>query len=67
MILELQYLLFILYFLHVIFSNHIKLILFLFSDEEEEEQGGEVQQRSKSPASDCIREKKVCNICIIFS
>ena len=38
------------------FSNHIQLILFLFSGGEEDEQRGEVQQRSKSPASDCIVE-----------
>ena len=67
MILELQFLLFLLYFLRVMISNHIQLILFLFSGGEEEEQEEEVQERSKSPASDCIREKKVCNICIIFS
>ena len=67
MILELQLLLFLLYFLHVMISNHIQLILFLFSGGEEEDQGGEVRQRSKSPASDCIREKNVCNIYSIFS
>ena len=65
--LELQFMLFLLYFLHVMFSNHIQLILFLFSGGEEEDQGGEVRQRPKSPASDCIREKKVCNIYSIFS
>ena len=48
------------------FQNHIQLNLFLFSDGEEEDQGGEVRQRSKSPASGRIREKKVCNIDIIF-
>ena len=65
--LELQFMLFLLYFLHVMFSNHIQLILFLFSGGEEEEQGGEVQQRPKSPASDCIREKNVCNIYILLN
>ena len=54
MILELQVLLFILYFLHVMFSNHIEVIYFLFIDEEEEE-GGEVRWRSKTPASETKR------------
>ena len=66
MILELQLLLFLLYFLHVMFQDHIQLILVLFSVGEEEKQGGNVQQRSKSPASGRVREKKVCNIDIIF-
>ena len=35
-------------------------------DGEEEEEGGEVRWRSKSEASDSIREKKVCNIFITF-
>ena len=48
------------------FSNHIQLILSLFSGGEEEDQGGEVRQRSKSIASDHIREKSVSNIYIIF-
>ena len=66
MILELQLLLFLLYFLHVVFSNYIQLILFLLSGGEEEEQGEEDRLRSKSPASDHIREKKVYNIYFIF-
>ena len=55
MILELQLLLFLLYFLHGKFSNHIQLILFLYSGGEEEDQGVEVGQGWKSPASE--REK----------
>ena len=35
-------------------------------DGEEEEEGGEVRWRSKHEASYSIREKKVCNIFIIF-
>ena len=42
MILELQLLLSLLCFLHVMFSNHIQLILFHFSGGEEEEQGGDI-------------------------
>ena len=66
MIVELQLLLFLLYLLHVMFSNHIQVIYFLILDEEEEEEGGEVRWRSNTPASDSIREKKVCSIFIIF-
>ena len=43
MILELQLLLVLLYFMHVVFSNYIQFILFLFSGGEEEEQAGDVR------------------------
>ena len=33
----------------------------------EAEQRGEVQRTSKSPASNCVREKKVCNILLLYS
>ena len=33
----------------------------------EAEQRGEVQRTSKSPASNCVREKKVCKILLLYS
>ena len=65
MILELQLLLFLLYFLHVMFSHHVQLILFLFSDGGKREGRKGSSMKIWNPASDGIREKKVCHISII--